>query len=264
MIISDSKKFMYVHIYKTGGSSTTDFLIPYVSERFCKRKPRKDGLKWQQTWHIGKQHETLVESLPKLEKMGVDPKDYFIFTIVRNPYAWILSVWNNFYSQPYKRKHGGMSGNLRFIAKKIFKSWTQDLFQNHAFYADFPNGSFKEFLLFIDRINRSGSNREKGFWGAYDQYSFLENNRGIKFDFVGKLENLEEDMDYLADKLNLRKHSKIPHRTFKENKIVRQKYLDFYDSESIGIVNKIFSRDFEMFGYSQIEPSSLSDLTRQN
>jgi|GEM_PF-2596208 len=260
MIISDSKKFMYVHIYKTGGSSTTDLLIPYVDQKFRKRKTRKEGINWQQTWHLEKQHATLAESLPKLEKMGVNPSDYFLFTFVRNPYAWILSVWNNFYSKPYQKKSGGLSGNLKFIAKKIFKNQTQDLLQNETFYEQFPDASFKDFLVFINRIYESGSDREKGFWGTYDQYSFLENHRGIEFDFIGRLENLEEDMSYLADKLDLPEYSQMPHRTLKGNKVIRKKYLDFYDSESIEIVNKIFSRDFEKFDYSQVEPSRLSNL----
>ena len=260
MIISDSKKFMYVHIYKTGGSSTTDLLIPHVDKKFHKRKTRKEGLSWQQTWHLGKQHATLAESLPKLDKMEVDPKDYFLFAFVRNPYAWILSVWNNFYSKPYRKKSGGLLGNIRFMAKKIFKNRTQDLLQNDTFYQEFPNASFKDFLLFINRIYESGSDREKSFWGTYDQYSFLENDRGINFDFIGKLENLEEDMSYLADKLNLPEYSQMPHRTLKENKVARKKYLDFYDSESIEIVNKIFARDFKLFGYTQVEPSKVSNL----
>ena len=253
---------MYVHIYKTGGSSTTEVLIPYIERKFRKSRTRTKEVNWQQTWHLGKQHATLAESLLKLNKLGIDPQDYFLFVFVRNPYTWILSLWDMCYSQPYRKRSPGLSGNIKFIAKKVFKNKTQDLLQNQTFYQHFPNASFQDFLLFIDRIYRTGSDRERRFWGTYDQYSFLENDRGIEFDFIGRLENIAEDMSYLADKLDLTEYDRMPHRAFKENKIIRQKYLDFYDSKSIEIVNKIFSRDFEMFGYSQIEPSRLFNLTR--
>src|SRR3974390_1974627 len=98
MLISDAKNFIFVHIYKTGGSTITKLIGPYVDERYRASVPRFDGDGWQGTWHYrGQQHA-------KLETLRSDPEwrdrnltKYRICTVVRNPYTWALSVWNDFY-----------------------------------------------------------------------------------------------------------------------------------------------------------------------
>ncbi|MEO1466465.1 MAG: hypothetical protein AAFR89_09635, partial [Cyanobacteria bacterium J06633_1] len=58
MIIADSKKLLFVHIYKTGGSSITSLLAPYISEEFRHKNP--------QTWNVvGDQSaKTFASDLP--------------------------------------------------------------------------------------------------------------------------------------------------------------------------------------------------------
>jgi sulfotransferase famil protein len=98
MLISDKKRFIFVHIYKTAGSSITRLLGPYIDEHYRAKVPRVEGAGWQGTWHYsGRQHA-------KLEQLRVDPAwkgrdltQYRICTVVRNPYTWALSVWNDFY-----------------------------------------------------------------------------------------------------------------------------------------------------------------------
>ncbi|BAQ64658.1 hypothetical protein [Geminocystis sp. NIES-3709] len=66
MIVSESKKFIYIHIFKTGGSTITELISPYVEEKFRDKIPKKEGWRWQKTWHINEQHEKLSTSLIKL------------------------------------------------------------------------------------------------------------------------------------------------------------------------------------------------------
>src|SRR6266700_1778444 len=49
MLISDHKKFVFVHIYKTGGSSITRLLGPHVDDRYRAPVTRVEGDGWQGT-----------------------------------------------------------------------------------------------------------------------------------------------------------------------------------------------------------------------
>ncbi|NJL53140.1 MAG: sulfotransferase family protein [Hydrococcus sp. SU_1_0] len=89
-------------------------------------------------------------------------------------------------------------------------------------------------------------------WGATDQYSFIENNRDISFDFIGRFENLQEDVNKIYNMTNTEKAVEIPHEVMAENREERQDYLKYYDEESIEIVNELFHRDFQAFGYQPI------------
>ena len=62
MLISDHKHFIFVHIYKTGGSSITRLLGPHVDERYRAQVTRVEGDGWQGTWHYrGQQHAELQQ-----------------------------------------------------------------------------------------------------------------------------------------------------------------------------------------------------------
>lgn len=252
MIISESKKFIYIHIYKTGGSTIADLLSPYVDEKFRGKDATKEGFGWQSSWHLkGQQHAKIADSLPILDSLEIDCSDYFVFTFVRNPYSWLLSVWNNFYRHPSANlPQGNVFQQLKNIYRKRFRASVAGAVH---FYRLFPDGSFPSFILFLEQMAREKNKRVKQYWGAYDQYSFLENNRGLQIDFIGKLENFEEDVRQLLQKLDIDHPDKLPHRTYKDSEAERKNYLDYYDDRSLKIVNRLFQRDFTAFDYPQLE-----------
>lgn len=263
MITADKKKVIYIHIYKTGGSSITNLLMPYISENYRSKNPKTEGACWQRTWHIDRRmHSKFCEAIPVADKLNVDLDEYFKFAFVRNPYSWILSVWNNFFQSP--------TGNLKmtwknYLLNQIGKviSKKSGVIGSYAqyFYRMYPDGSFKSFILFIDRMVTEKPELAENFWGCYDQYSFIENDRNIQFDFIGKFENLEEDLKTIFSRVegNATASISIPHVVHgsDRNKKERQNYLQYYDRESIEIVNKVFVRDFEIFGYQPVSSLSL-------
>lgn len=98
MIIIEKKKLCFIHIPKTSGSTLTKILYEYISKHHRKNYVYFKGNGWQNTHHIDKQHNSLNQSLNYLSNY----KNYKFITIVRNPYDWIGSVWNNFYKNKYK------------------------------------------------------------------------------------------------------------------------------------------------------------------
>lgn len=252
MIISKSKKFIYIHIYKTGGSTITDLLAPYVDEELKGKDNKKEGFGWQSSWHLqGQQHAKITDVLSTFDTLNIDTSNYFVFTFVRNPYSWILSVWSNFYSSSSANlPQGNVIQQLKNLYRKKFRASVAGAVRFHEL---FPDGSFKSFILFLEQIAQEKSRKGKQYWGACDQYSFIENKRNIRFNLVGKFENFEEDVRQVLQELDIQPPHKLPHRTYQNVGANRKKYLEYYDEQSLKIVNKLFHRDFEAFNYSQLE-----------
>ena len=71
----------------------------------------------------------------------------------------------------------------------------------------------------------------------------------INFDFIGKVENFDEDLltvdKYLEGKLLNHHENVLWHQTGSDKKIA-----DYYNNEIAKKVANIYSTDFEIFGYS--------------
>ena len=89
MIISDSHKFVFHHIPKTGGSSITAALAPY-SRNYAGVVPPDDTPQWQMAFH---QPHWMHHPVSGYEA-GDIPEGYFSFAFVRNPFDAVVSAYN--------------------------------------------------------------------------------------------------------------------------------------------------------------------------
>ena len=98
MIVSDRKKFMFVHIYKTGGSSLTRVLSEYVDKKYLGvTDPVYEGPNWQSGWHLGNAQHMWFSSAIQLLPKDLDFEPYCKFTFVRHPLDWLMSIYFEFY-----------------------------------------------------------------------------------------------------------------------------------------------------------------------
>lgn len=109
--------------------------------------------------------------------------------------------------------------------------------------AYFKKQNFKQMLI-------EESEKLKAMFGT--QYEFLKDEEGnIKLDYVGKLENLEEDYN------NIRKTvSKLPpfDSKYKINtNLATDDYKQFYNQETKDLVYELFKEDFQNLGYEKDE-----------
>ena len=95
MIISDSHKFVFHHVPKTGGSSITAAIAPYC-RNYEGVVPREDTPKWQMAFH---QPHWMHHPISGYEA-GDIPEGYYSFAFVRNPFSAVVSAW-----VPTKFKH---------------------------------------------------------------------------------------------------------------------------------------------------------------
>lgn len=144
-------------------------------------------------------------------------EQYFKFSFVRNP-------WDRLYSAYSFLKKGGMIDMDRVWAAEHLAS-----------YSDF--GSFVRGWVNEENIQT---------WVHFlPQCYFICDSEGkVMMDFVGRMENMENDFAYVADRLGCTKN------LAKVNTGNNRHYSTYYDEETREIVRRVYARDIELFGYS--------------
>jgi hypothetical protein len=146
---------------------------------------------------------------------------YFKFTIVRNPWARLVSCY-----QDKIIRLKPTASNLRSAKHGNNLRWQLNL----------QKPSFKEFL---EIVTKAENIQADDHWDTYHNRVVFED-----VDFIGRLENIQEDFNTICDKLGI-PQLELPHR----NKSKHKHYSEYYDDESIELVAKAYKKDIDLFGY---------------
>jgi len=169
-------------------------------------------LDWSVVW--GDRHRPLQSYTEEYSEDFLE--SCFKFTIVRNPWDRMVS-WYFYHKHPqYKVK-----------TKEAFQSWVKEGMSTHW--------------------SLPGKIIGQRDWNNYDELSiidFLNNDKNIDLDYIGKVEALDKDMEHICKKTNT-KYKPLP----KRNTSKRLHYTEYYDEETKNIVRNRFSRDLSLFPY---------------
>ena len=159
-------------------------------------------------WRGHWRHESAQRIIERIGSQSWEKK--FTFTFVRNPYARVVSEYFTF------------GPGTVCDSKTHFRHWARCFFSAELY-------PYKNLLR-----NR------------WNQVQYITNNEGkILVDFVGKLENIEEDMRVVCERLNI-PFSYVPHL----NKArVSHDYREYYNDKTREVVGNWFREDLEQFGY---------------
>lgn len=81
-------------------------------------------------------------------------------------------------------------------------------------------------------------------WITKSQYPYVFHENKKVLDYIGKVENLQNDFDYVCNKIGI-PSQELPHR----NKSTHNHYTEYYDDETKEMVAKHFEEDIKLFNY---------------
>ena len=182
---------------------------------------------------------TIVQVLRKHGYTGrrsikVDPTNLnYIFTFVRNPYERLLSRYTHIKS--YFKTTEDRPTTL-VIGGHVLKN-LKSYFDYYDIESCEDNFDFPRFVKFTQ--NNFDDHWEPQTNKFIRQVISLDN-----IDFVGKLENFQQDFNKVCDKIGI-PQQQLPH----VNKSKHKHYTEYYDDETRQIVAEIYAKDIERFGY---------------
>lgn len=143
---------------------------------------------------------------------------YFKFTLVRNPWSRIVSSYTFL-------KNGGFDQRDNL--------WTKENINNFE--------SFEEFIIQLP------NNKILLNWIHFmPQHKWILSPTGKNhFDHIGKLENIDDELRFLCDRLGLKYINNIILNSSNNTKY----YKELYSSKTRSIVEEIYYKDIKLLGY---------------
>jgi len=209
MLISESKKFLFVHIQKTAGRSFEAVL--------------KDNIPDLKSLPGTHDHAAWVK-----EELGDKWDTYYKVAFVRNPWdrlvSWYTMIIEKGNTTWYKRMTG--LGKYNKIRQYVLDN----------------TNSFEEFIYkCVDTIDDTDG--KKSFW--YNQLDYVSDHNGkVMVDYIGRFENLVEDAGTVFRNLGI-EGSSLPHK----NSSSHRNYRSYYNDHTKDLVAQRYARDIEYFGY---------------
>lgn len=214
-MISLRKRFLFIHVPKTGGNSIQNILRDYSEDKIVTLSKHQDGIErfeLRNNIYDIKKHSTLKHYSEVLEQRLF--KQLFKFATIRNPWDMCIS----FYFSPNRGK----------------TEWDRDDFK--GFIQNIP--TIRNYIALESTINKSNGKTQKGL---------NDNVRPIDcdIDFLIRFEKLNEDFKKVCELIEI-PYVKLPHR----NKSTREHYTKYYDEELIELVRHRFSDEISYASYT--------------
>jgi hypothetical protein len=221
MLLSYRYNFLFVHIAKTGGTSVRAALAPL---RW------RDPMYWLMFPCHRLSHLTghrLGTKFPRHAKViaakEMLPNEVFAklfkFAFVRNPWDLQVSSWHHIRRE---RPHL-LAGHDDFAS---FLRWKLDPERPYQFHLDTSIESQADYLVDL--------------------------HGNVMVDFIGRYENLVNDFATACQRIGVDPPA-LPHRRQATDR--QRDYRSYYDSHTVALVAKHFSRDIDLLGYSFDSPS---------
>jgi hypothetical protein len=235
MIISHSRKFVFIHIHKTAGESISEALVPFLARGDVLLGTTLRGEianAWYDRRHGLQKHSGVRKAKAFL---GDAWDDYLKFSFVRDPYDRLRSLYFYFERMLADRRRRSLKNALLLLPGTDFRDPLK----------------WPGMTPFLETSDFSGFLRHPAFstnlMGARPQAFQLSDRAGdLAVDFVGRFETLAEDFAVLADRLGLDGAS-LGHRNASRNRAASD--ADPAEAADRALVAELYARDYALFGY---------------
>lgn len=224
---SHKDKFIYVHIPKSAGTFIKHYLLSNIEEGYAENQNQQD--------YDDKYHVTCERSLNAIIRDVPDYKDYYKFTIVRNPFDRVVSMFSYL---------GGWKFDY-FVENNIESPMMPYVQEFHKYYL---SDDFDGFITYA----YEGKYIKKFHAGYYENYiDRISINGEVAIDKFYKMEYIKSCVSDLSKKFNF--ENKSGFNDWRQNSSSEYKkkrhYSDYYSSYSRDFVERHFSRDLDYFDY---------------
>lgn len=208
-MISDVKKWIFIHVPKCGGMSIRAALM--AAPRHAARRMNADHPECCEFRPKPLKHCNHLTALEVIELVGQETWDeYFTFGFVRNPWARVVSEF-------HWRRQGRSWHGLKF--------WT-------------------DFTKFVYALRDGWDYVGDGERHVWPQARYLADADGnVLVKHVGRMEGFKNEFQELQDLID----SHVS--PGKRNKSKHKNYLEYYTPELAKIVGEVYAEDVEIFGY---------------
>lgn len=230
MIISNSQKYIFIHIQKTAGTSVMDALGRNLSWNDIEIGANPEVHRfYREKYGLGK--HSLAREVREI--IGENAWDsYLKFTFVRHPYSRAVSLYT-------------------YIQRMARTKYSRNRF---PFYKRKDKSPFWSWLMtqaFLDSKNFSEFIRHEKFlndFGAQSQINWIFTNEGETLvDFIGKYENLDIDFEKITQKIDSENKPELKQINISTGK--QKPGFYFQSEEDYKYLEKLYEDDFKAFNY---------------
>lgn len=253
MIISHKYKFIFIHCPKTAGSTVQAILNRYLGPDDIQVGTWQDALQHGGRLNKNAKQAIALKSIKKpdfmLQLAGLylsGDRERFsrkVDSVVRDRYRGVLSI--------HSTANTIMEWNPSIWTKYYKFCIVRNPF-DHAiswfYWSNMPEQgvSFEQFLLGLRRHHEktSGVCSPEGV-----MWPFFTINDSVAVDFIGKFETLSQDLGKFGEMVGIKDTLRLPEWRAK-GKSRKSTGLELYDVSTKSLVQDIYRKELEFFGYS--------------
>lgn len=224
---SHEHKFIYVHIPKSAGTFVKHYLLSNIESDYVNNQNQQD--------YDDKYHVTCERALNAIAQDVPDYEDYFKFTVVRNPFDRVVSMFSYL---------GGWKFDY-FVENNIESPMMPYVQKFHQYYMSDDFDGFIKYAYEEKAILKFHA-------GYYENYvDRIKINGDIAIDKFYKMENIEGCLDALKDVFGFSSSSGFDDWRKNSSSEYKKKnsYRDYYSDYSREYIEDHFIRDLDYFGY---------------
>lgn len=217
MIVSHSKRFVFFSFPKTGSESVREMLADLNEETVT---PYREATAQNPFYS----HMSPAEAQAAFAARGRDLTDYMTFTVTRNPFARLVSIYEMVMAVD----------GLEKLKRRV----------------GLPQKSFSVWLAGTQPDGPGGGGRPHQRWrkfGTWSTQAWISDDQGnCLVDHVLRLEHLVEELPPVLDKLGLPAPRKIVHK----NKRVSTDWRKYYDETAQRCIEDRYGTDLQRYHYT--------------